>query len=234
MLADPSVTRFDRIDLPLVAFDWPFRRDRDASIMAHFEQERRRTPAIWNGHILLSRNMRGNAATLTGDCFRTDFAGMLAWRAWDWPDRTVFNGFGQGALLTADGAFLMGVMGRNTVNRGKVFFAAGTPDESDIRDGRLDMMASIFRELTEETGFTADDVTQEGPWIVVRDAQRLAFNRVLRLSLTVDQALERFAAFHAAEDDPELAGLVAVRGPADIVPAMPPFVPLFLRHYWGA
>ena len=95
-----EIHRVTRLDLAFTPWRWPFADARREEIDAHFETCRIKTPQLWNGKILLARN-----PVFTGDCFRaqyfeTDFASFLAWRDWGFPDATVFNGFGAGALHT--------------------------------------------------------------------------------------------------------------------------------------
>ena len=56
----------------------------------------------------------------------------IAWRDWGFPDRAVRNCFSAGAIRASDGAFVLGVMGAQTANAGKIYFPAGTPDPSDV------------------------------------------------------------------------------------------------------
>src|SRR5216110_854627 len=71
-----------------------------------------------------------------------DFADVLAWRDWGFPDRSVFNGFGMGALRCSDDAFVLGEMGHHTANAGRIYFPSGTPDPDDIRNGAIDIAGS--------------------------------------------------------------------------------------------
>jgi 8-oxo-dGTP pyrophosphatase MutT (NUDIX family) len=226
------VTRLATLDIRFAPFAWRFARERAGEVAAHFDNRRRLTPSMWNGRILMMRDVMIRDRHLSATCFDTGFADMLAWRDWGWPDVAVWNGFAQGALLGSDGAFVLGVMGDQTANAGKVFFPAGTPDLNDLIDGRLDMTASAFRELTEETGLTAADVVADDGWSLVRDGQRLALFRILRMPVPAHEVARRIDAFLTKEADPELQGVWIARGPNDLVDRMPPFVTTFLRDWW--
>ena len=82
-----------------------------------------------------------------------DGPSFLTWRDQGFPDHTVFNGFGMGALRSNDGAFVLGEMAAHTANGGRVYFPSGTPDLDDLRDGMVDISGSIAREVEEEAGF---------------------------------------------------------------------------------
>ena len=113
--------------------------------------------ALWNGRVLLGRNPVFEGERLSASYFETDFASFLAWRDWGFPDNSVFNGFGMGALLSSDGAFALGEMGQHTANAGRIYFPSGTPDLDDVRDGAVDISGSVARELKEETGLAPAD-----------------------------------------------------------------------------
>ena len=103
---------------------------------------------------------RGRTAPLVlrGDYFETDFADFLAWRDFGFPGESVCNGFSMAALQGSDGAFLLGEMAAHTANAGAIYFAAGTPDRQDVFGERVDLAASVTRELEEETGVSAAEI----------------------------------------------------------------------------
>jgi hypothetical protein len=148
------IHRVSALDLVVEAFAWPFAETRRTEIAAHFAVKQREKPALWNGRVLLGRNPVFAGDRLSASYFETDFASFLAWRDWGFPDASVFNGFGMGALCCADGAFVLGEMGQHTANAGRIYFPSGTPDLDDIREGTLDISGSVTRELEEETGLT--------------------------------------------------------------------------------
>src|SRR6185437_10809640 len=114
---------------------WPFAVERRAEIDAHFAMLRRDKPALFNGRVLVQHSHEIAGAALRGEYLETDFASFIAWRDWGFPDTTMRNCFGLGALRGSDGGFLLGVMGAHTANAGRIYFPGGTPDPSDVFDG---------------------------------------------------------------------------------------------------
>jgi hypothetical protein len=130
-----TIHRVTTLDLKVEPWTWPFAVARSDEIAAHFAEQQREKSALWNGRILLGRDARFAGGHLSASYFETDFASLLAWRDWGFPDRAAFNGFGMGALRTADGAFVLGEMGTHTANAGRIYFPAGTPDPGDVSGG---------------------------------------------------------------------------------------------------
>src|SRR6187455_3039041 len=100
-----SVVPIDRLVLGHSPWEWPFAHERRHEI---------------EGHVFRGR------------WFETDYASLLAWRDWDFPDRAVKNSFAMGALRGSDGGFLLGEMGAHTANAGDIYFPAGTPEPDDV------------------------------------------------------------------------------------------------------
>ncbi len=225
-MAQPSVIPVQHLDLRVAPFDWPFARERRAEIEANFARRQRLAPKLWNGRVLLMRNVAFAGDTLRGDCFETDYADFLAWRDWDFADRSIANCFSLGALKASDGAYLLGVMAAHTAAAGKIYFPGGTPDLSDVRDGRLDLEKSVAREVVEETGL--EDAKLSPGWHAVVDRQYVALIKTIERAETADALREKIFRYLAAEDEPELADIRIVRSPRDFDPMMPPFMTIYL------
>ena len=224
----------DDLDCRVIAYDWPFARERAADIAANWDRQIAAGRKLWNGRVLLSRDAhvetRGGRRVFTADHFETDFAAFLAFRDFGFPDPRVKNCFAMAALRAADGPFLLARMGVHTANPGRIYFAAGTPDPGDIRGRTLDLAGSVLRELAEETGLTEVDVTQSPGYTLVRDEGRIACMREVRTRDDCDAVVARVARFVAAENDPEIDGLVPVRDARDLQPDhMPDFIQAYLR-----
>ncbi|MEJ2623871.1 MAG: NUDIX domain-containing protein [Pseudolabrys sp.] len=228
----PTVTAVDQLDLTFDPRPWPLADARRAEIDAHFAALQRDKPGVWNGRVLLMHEHRFEAGILRGRYLETDYASFTAWRAWGGGAADVHDCFGAAAIVAADGAVLLGVMGAHTANAGWIYFPAGTPDPSDIIDGRVDLDFSVRRELKEETGCDAADFTAAPGWTMVTDGGLMALIKILRSAESAETLRERVLAHLANEEEPELSDIRIVRGPADFDLAMPRFVTAFLRYHF--
>jgi 8-oxo-dGTP pyrophosphatase MutT (NUDIX family) len=223
------------LDLRFEPMAWRFADERRAEIDAHFAKVKADKPEVWNGHILLMHRWGLTGTALHGAYMEVDFASLLAWRDFGFPDRATFNGFGMAALRAADGAYLLGERAPTTANAGRIYFPAGTPDPEDIVDGKVDLAGNVMRELAEETGLTAQDVDVAADWTCVRVGQRLALMRELRAAGNANDLRERILAHLPNDPHQELSDIHIVRGPADVDPQrMPPWITEYFRHIWGS
>ena len=228
-MTSPEIHRIATLDLKVKPFTWAFAAERRGEIEAHFAEQQRQKPALWNGRVLLGRNTVRDGEHLAADYFETDFASFLAWRDWGFPDKEVSNGFGMGALQSSDGAFLLGEMADHTSNARRIYFPAGTPDPDDVRDGALDIAGSVVREIAEETGLGESDYIMDPHWTCVFTGPSIAMFRILRVAATGEALRATVEAYLARESKPELRAVHLVRSVSDIVPAMPRFVSAFLH-----
>ena len=150
-MTEIAIVPIERLELAFAPRPWPFARERRADIDAHFAEQQRSNPALWNGRMLMMYQHEIRATVFHGTYLETDFASMLAWRHWNFPDAGIRNCFAMGALQGSDGAFLLGVMSAHTSNPGYVYFPAGLPVLSDIDGARVDLARMLTREVGEET-----------------------------------------------------------------------------------
>jgi 8-oxo-dGTP pyrophosphatase MutT (NUDIX family) len=232
-MTPPVIHRVTALDLGFQPRPWPFADQRRTEIDAHFADKRAEKPQIWNGRILLARNPAFTAERFSAGYFDTDFASFLAWRDWGFPDASVFNGFGMGALRCADGAFLLGEMGRHTSNAGRIYFPSGTPDLDDIRDDAVDIAGSVAREVLEETGLEPSDYRAARHWDCVVSGAAIAMIRILDVDASGEELRARIETNLARQQQPELAGIHLVRETSDLTAAMPRFVTAFIERQFA-
>jgi 8-oxo-dGTP pyrophosphatase MutT (NUDIX family) len=227
------IHRVSALDLKFQSWRWPFAEEKCADIDAHFAAKKRETPQIWNGRVLLGRDPDFTGDRFRASYFETDFASFLAWRDWGFPDESVFNGFGMGALRCADGAFVMGEMGRHTSNGGRIYFPSGTPDLADIRGDAVDIEGSVVRELEEETGLTPSDYRAEAGWYCVVSGAAIAMIKLLQVDCSGESLRDRIEAILARQSEPELSAVHLVRSVADLTADMPRFVTAFIAQQFA-
>jgi hypothetical protein len=229
-----AVLPIARLDLRYAPRPWPFADAHRAEVDRHFADLKREKPALWNGRVLLLHEHAIDGTVFRGAYLETDFASFIAWRDWDFPDRSIKNCFSLGALRGTDGGFLLGVMGTHTANAGKIYFPAGTPDPDDIAGEQVDLAGNIWRELAEETGLAPTDFHAEPGWFAVLAGARIALVKILQARQNSDALRARILAHLAREHEPELADIRIVHGAADLDPMMPSFIVAFLTHVWSA
>jgi 8-oxo-dGTP pyrophosphatase MutT (NUDIX family) len=227
-----EIFHVDRLELRLEQKPWAFAVERQIEIDAVFENLKREKPAIWNGRILLLHSRTVEDGVFRGAYLETDYASFTAWCAWGRPHAAVEDCFSAAALVAADGAILLGRMGAHTFNAGEIYFPCGTPDQDDLVEGRVDLDASVRRELMEETGLDIGAFSAEPGWTTVVDGVLIAQVKVLRARQDADTLRARILEYLARDPQPELSDIYIVRGPDDFDPAMPRFVTAFLERWF--
>jgi hypothetical protein len=233
-VADIEISTLDRADITFAAWAWPFAALRRRDIEANFARLQRERPGVWNGRVVLLNRFEVSAGILHGTCFETDFASFCAWRDWAPANAGAFNVFAAAAILTADGAYLIGEMAPDTAGAGKLYFPCGTPEPDDLdASGRLDLEGNVRRELLEETGLDAGELTADPGFCLVRDRGYIALLKTLRTPEIAQTVRSRIMKHIAGEARPELVDIRILRSTADFDPAMPRFVTAFLTHCWS-
>ncbi len=232
----PRIEKVAAIDIRLRPNAWDFAAGHAAEIDANWQKRVEANPRLYNGEVLLMRDIARDAAPggarLQGTCFVAEYKAFQAWHDLGRPGG-VSNLFALAALRAADGAYLLGEMAAWTANAGRVYCPGGTPDLNDLDGDGLDLEGSALRELAEETGLAAQDVAPSPGWSVVFDGALIACMKELRSPLPIADLIMRVAEFLAQEKNPEFARLVPVFGPADIDASMPAFMQAYLRRAFG-
>jgi 8-oxo-dGTP pyrophosphatase MutT (NUDIX family) len=233
MMREPTLFHIDRLELAFTPKPWTFAIARRAEIEAYFAKLQHKNPALWNGRVLLLYHQVVKDGVFRGNYLETDYASFAAWRDWCRPPAGVHDCFGAAAIVTRDGAFLLGVMAPHTFHADEIYFPCGTPDPGDIVSGKVDLDFSVRRELKEETGLDAAEFAAEPGWTSVVDGALIAQIKLLRAAEPAEDLRARILAHLKRERQPELSDIRIVRGPADFDPAMPRFVTAFLAQHFG-
>ena len=226
----PEIRRVARVEARCRPKEWRWAEENRGLIEENWKRRTADKPKMFNGRVMLLQSVEFEQDACRNIYFETSYADFIAWIDRGYPDRSIANGFAMGALRGSDGAYLCGVMAAHTVNGGRIYFAAGTPDLSDLRpDGAVDLATSLTRELHEETGLLEGDYRVEDGWIVVQRWPTVALLREVTLPMTAEEGAQAIRASIAAQREPELQDVRIVRGPDDIDPVR---MPLFLQSFF--
>lgn len=231
MTSDVLIRRVSRVEASCRPMEWAWAAQNRGLIEENWKRRTAQTPSMFNGRVLLLSDLTFEQDVCRNTYFETDYAGLVAWIDNGYPDKSIANGFAMGALRGSDGAYICGVMSRHTANAGRVYFAGGTPDLSDLRsDGTVDLATSLTRELTEETGLRDDDYRVDDEWIIIRRWPTVALLRMVTLPMTAEEGAALIRANIAEEREPELEDVRIVRDVGDIDrDAMPLFQQSFFE-----
>jgi 8-oxo-dGTP pyrophosphatase MutT (NUDIX family) len=224
-------TPISALDLRHTADRWAFAASERARIDAHWQGMVAANPALWNGQILMCHAIEVADGRISGRFLTSDYASFVAWRDWDFPDRSVHNCFGSAVVLSRDGALIFGRMGRKTLNAGLIYPPGGSLEPRDVTaEGTVDVQGSIERELEEETGLTASEA-EGGEWLAIFDGQRLSLARAYRFDLTAIEIEERVNIYLAAAPEEELEAIEILRSPSQIDSRLPLYAAQIARHF---
>jgi 8-oxo-dGTP pyrophosphatase MutT (NUDIX family) len=227
-----SFHEIDEIDAIVEDHPWEFARQHADEIDAFWQAASAGKSGMFNGTVLVQSYGAVDGRVFHARYRRTEYKSFLGFLRLPHECPGYRNGFAMAALRSADGAFLLGEMGAGTANAGKIYFAAGTPDESDIVDGKVDLAQSVIRELAEETGLFVTDVRISLDWTAVMVPKKVAFMRRVEVDMPAEDArrmmLERMRSLH----EEELSNIVILR-PGDRLlddPRLPDFVSAYIRR----
>lgn len=230
MRDEALIRRVAHVEARCHPFDWAWANRNRGLIEATWKRRIADKPKMFNGRVLLLQNVEFGQDLCRNTYFETDYADFIAWIDQGYPDKTISNGFAMGALRGSDGAFVCGIMAGHTVNAGRIYFAAGTPDPSDLRpDGSVDLATSLTRELAEETGLSESDYHVEDEWIIVQRWPTVALMRLVTLPMPAAEGAARIRTNIAKQREPELQDVRIIRGMDDIDPQR---MPLFLQSFF--
>lgn len=237
MAAEPdglTLRTLDHVEGRLAPAPLTFTPEERAAIDAHYAARKAANPALWNGRVLLLDAHRFEERRLVADYAEADYAALLWLLSGERAHPRLRVSFAMGALRGADGGFVLIRMAQWTANAGRIYFAAGTPDLADLTpEGTVDLEGSVRRELAEETGLTAADITLAPGWTALHDARRLALLREVRAHEEAEALAARIRRFGAREQRPEFDEVLVVRGPQDLTEGISPLIRRYLAQAWA-
>jgi 8-oxo-dGTP pyrophosphatase MutT (NUDIX family) len=221
---DEAVIRLNPAPHPLAASR--------AEIDANWERETARQPALFNGEVALLSRLVLHGRRLEGTCHIVDYATFLYWRSLR-PTEQGGHAYAHAMLVTTDGALVAIRMGSETVNPGVVYFAAGSFEPVDFRDGIADPEFNMQREVEEETGLDISGLSREPVFHALSKATGTVLFKRYFLPFDAAEAERRIRAHVATQERPEIEGPVVIRNARDVPSRLAQQMPALIEWHFG-
>ncbi|MDX8532204.1 hypothetical protein RFM41_17220 [Mesorhizobium sp. VK25A] len=223
----------DAIDVRLDPDPHPFALGNAAAIAENWRQETTANAALFDGTVVLLSELAYRDGRLIGRCHAVKYSTFLLWRKRR-ENSGAEHAYAHAVLVAGDNALVAIRMGRHTVNAGRVYFAAGSFEPIDFRDGMVDVDFNMIREVGEETGLDLSTAERGQHYHALSTASGTVIFRRYRVTEPADELARRISAFVAAEAEPEIEGPVIIRSAGDMPDGlMPHMKPLIEWHFAG-
>jgi hypothetical protein len=141
------VRRVERLNFTYAPWPWDFADRRRQEIDVFFSSERKENSSLWNGRLLLLRDVQLADQMLCGIVFETDYASLLAALAWEAMGTTVKACFPGAAVFGVMEAPFSGEMAPHACNAGQLLFPFGSVEIADLVSERVDFEGALRREV---------------------------------------------------------------------------------------
>lgn len=223
----------DVVDVRLDPEPHPFETANAAAIEENWRAETRANPSLFDGTVVLLSRLAYDAGRFEGRCHAVRYATFMHWRR-ERANTAAGHVFAHAMLVSRDNALVAIRMAANTVNAGRIYFAAGSFEPVDFADGAADVDFNMIREVAEETGLDISSVRRGVRYYALSTERGTVLFRRYFLDENADQIARRIEVFVAGEMDPEISGPVIIRSADDLPDGlMPHMKPLIEWHFAG-
>lgn len=224
--------RVDAVDLRVCEGPHPLYIANRAAIEANWIAEKAANPHLFNGNMVLQRELSFDRGVIRGVAHVIPYSTLLWWRKQPSPAGALHL-FGFAVLISSDNAIIAIRMSGKTANPGQVYCAAGSLDLSDIVDGRLDLSGNMRREVREETGLDLDEGRAEPHFHACHENNRVVVFRFFHFSQTAEEMVARIEAHMIDDHEQEIDGVVVIRSPARDMHRYNPLMYPILDHHFA-
>lgn len=231
---DGTLFNLSGYDVSVANGPHPLYLQRQAEIETNWVAEHAANPALFNGEMLIHRDIRIDAeGRLVATGHLTPYSTLLWWRKQ--PDRPIAEHlFPIAVPITRDGAILAIEMSAKTANPGRIYCAAGSLDAHDIVNGKVDLDANMLREVTEETGIDLSTATPVGGYLGVRAARAVTLYRIFLLPHDAEEACALVRRHMETDHEQEIAGPVIIRDKSREGRNYPAFMPPIIDRIFSS
>lgn len=231
-VVENQVYSIDRAVVDVVPGPLAYAEQHAAAIAANWGREVAANPTLFNGELYLAPQTVLEAGVLRAGFVRSLYETLLYWRK-DTQAKRPWHIFGVGVIVSAEGHLIAGRMASNSAGAGRIYFPAGSIDDHDIVDGRVDYEANMQREVFEETGVDLNLAIRDPHIQLVTGNRSVALFRRYRFHQSTDALVSSIRETLAAQAEPELDAILPIRSADDMGEATPSYVRAFAKWHFA-
>lgn len=209
----------------------PFEAANAEAIEANWQREVAVNSALFDGTIVLLAELAYVDGRLTGRCHAVRYATLLYWRKNRMQGAE--HAFAHAALVSSEGALVAIRMAGHTANPGRIYFAAGSFEPFDFRDGLVDVEANMAREVGEETGLDISATPHDPLYHLFSQNGATVIFRRCYLVETAEKIAARIADFVASEEQSEIDGAVIIRSGDNLPEGVMPYMKAIIDWHFA-
>jgi len=230
-LPHDTVFPVDRVAVRLDDEPHPFELANANAIEEHWRGASATNPALFDGWVALLSELVLRGGQLVGRCHIVRYATFLYWRTLR-PVDQAGHAYAHAMLVSADNALVAIRMAKTTANPGMVYFAAGTFEAIDFRDGYADIAANMHREVMEETGIDLSGARREPQLYAVSKATGTVVFQRYFLEASADELADAIAGHVARQAASEIDEAVIIRSSQDLPDRLAMQMPDLIRWHF--
>ena len=227
-----TVYIIDRADVRVLPGSLSYAVENSDAIALNWTKERVAKPSLFDGELYLAPQAELAGGRFKAGFQRTSFATLMYWRR-DVSQERPWHIFGVGVIVSREGHLIAGRMSAQNAGGGKVYFPAGSIDDNDIIDGRVDYEANRRREVQEETGLDLHDARAEQQINLVTGNRSIALFRRYYFDAPSVELVSLIEQHLSEEAEPELSEIIPVKAAGAMGEATPTYVRAFADWHFN-
>lgn len=210
-----NIRELEGVDIALSKMPLSYALSHKDKIDANWCEEIQQNPMLFNGPFYFASKVFIEQNCLKGLFHRTEYKTLLYWRK-DKRQNKPWHIFSSAVIVSADNGFVVGEMAAHTANAGAIYFPAGSIDDDDIINGKVDFIGNMRREVREETGLDLDCFKEDNRFYMTSYNRTISLFRLYRSSLQGKDIQQQIQAVLATQEKRELQDVSLIYNADDL------------------
>lgn len=231
-LQENKVYQVQQVDVRIVDGLLDYAAQHRDAIAKNWQQAVQKQPKLFNGELYLAPKAQFRNGIFQADFIRDCYATLMYWRQ-DPQIVRPWHIFGIGVIVSSDNQLIAARMARSTAAAARIYFPAGSIDDHDIKNGRVDYKFNMRREVKEETGLDLCQGRAEAGFLLVTGNRSIALFKRYYFDLSGAELISQIKQTLKQQVEPELDDVMAVTKAGMMGKATPSYVQAFADWHFS-